>query len=422
MADKNYIGFLRTANPTQCFGCEACVQICPHSALSMKEDEEGFRYPQLNTNRCVECGLCNRTCPIENPVLKNEESQEAFGGYAKNDEIRCLSTSGGAFSCIVEAWCKKDYVIFGAVSVGLDVFHSYITDKKQIESFRKSKYSQSVIGDSYLKARQFLREGKYVLFSGTPCQIAGLMRFLSIGKTDIARLLTVEVVCEGVPSPLYIRKMNSYVREKYNSKIFNLDYRFKDGKYDNINIHNNVTRKGRWDFEVMSIILNNGKQLKRDRWFNPFWSIWLNHLMNRPSCYVCLFTTKQRIADITLGDLWGVHIYCPELYGSNGGASLMISNTLKGHEAAYQASKLMLGHTLNIDDAVKFQGPMRKCVPMNPLRKEFMNELIDPAISYKELNKKWVKKPTIKLIISKYLWGNHQKVRLTNLKQKLFRK
>lgn len=422
MSDSKCIGFLRTGNTAQCFGCEACVQICPHSALSMKEDKEGFRYPQLDATRCVECGLCNKVCPIENPVLKNYEPQNVFGGYAKNDEIRCLSTSGGAFSCIVDAWCKKDYVIFGAVSIGLDVFHSYITDKKQIDSFRKSKYSQSVIGDSYLKVRQFLKEGKYVLFSGTPCQISGLMKYLSIGKTAITRLLTVEVVCEGVPSPLYIRKMNSYIKEKYKSKIFNLDYRFKDGKYDAPNMRNNITRKGRWDFEVMYLTLENGKQLKKDRWFNPFWSIWLSHLMNRPSCYSCPFTTKQRVADITLGDLWGVHIYCSDLYGSNGGTSLMISNTLKGHEAAYQASKLMFGHALNIDDAIKFQGPMRKCVPMNPLRKEFMTELMNPSISYGELNKKWAKKPTMKLIISKYLWGNHQKVRVANLKQKLFGK
>ena len=409
-------GYLVTGKKEECLGCSACVQVCPHSALSMKEDSEGFGYPALSPEACVDCGLCHKVCPQEKDVEKHSEIQTAFGGYALDEKIRCQSTSGGAFSCIVDAWCDENCVIFGAVAKGLDVHHEYVLDKAMADRFRKSKYSQSKIGNTYREAYQFLKDGRKVLFSGTPCQIAGLRKFLEIRKTDINRLLTVEVVCEGVPSPYYVRKLDDYLTEKYGAGIKDLDYRYKDGRYD---VPSNGRRKGRWDFEVMHIRLKNSKTLKKDRWFNPFWSIWLNHLMNRPSCYSCPYATKQRVTDITLGDLWGVHIYCPELYGDNGGSSLIVANTKIGQEVARKAETLMYGHSLDMDDVVRFQGPMRKSIPENPLRVEFMSELVDPETTYTQLMRKWALRPSFKLLFSKYIWGNHQKVRLWKIKRYL---
>ncbi len=422
MTERIDAGYLRTGIKDQCLGCEACKQICTHNALQMEEDNEGFRYPVLNSVACTSCGMCHKVCPEEKQIPKYQNEQKAFGGYAIDEKVRCKSTSGGAFSCIVESWCKENYVIFGAISDGLDVYHSYITDKKNIDAFRKSKYSQSRIGQCFAEARRFLREGKNVLFSGTPCQIAGLRKFLSIGKTDQTNLLTVEVVCEGVPSPLYVQKLEKEMQRKFQSSISNIDYRFKDGCYDYEDISKKILRKGRWDFQVMQIVLANGKKLKKDRWFNPFWSIWLNHLMNRPSCYKCPYATKERVADITLGDLWGVHIYCPELYGKNGGSSVMIANTEKGQEVLRLSSELMFGHELSISDVIRYQGPMRKCIPLNPHRDEFMKDLENPDISITEINKKWAVKPSFKLLFSKYIWGNLQKVWFWGLKSKLFRK
>ena len=416
MAD---IGFLRTGIKSECLGCEACLQVCAHGALKIVTDKEGFRYPELNKDLCVNCGLCNMVCPEEVSVPKYTERQIAFGGYSKDERIRCLSTSGGAFSCIVDTWFKEGYVIFGAVTSGLDVYHTFVFDKKDIDSFRKSKYSQSRIGSSYKDVRNFLREGRNVLFSGTPCQIAGLRNYLRIGKTDTTQLITVEVVCEGVPSPLYVGKLDKYLKNHFGSSISSLDYRFKDGKFDYEGHGKQVSRKGRWDFEVMQIILGNGKEIKKDRWFNPFWSIWLNHLMNRPSCYKCPYTTKDRVADITLGDLWGVHRYCPELYGENGGASVILSNTEKGNEIISEVSKIMYGHELDLKDVISYQGPMRRCIPENPDRAEFMKELENPDISIQEINEKWAKKPSLKLLFSKYIWGNKQKVRFWKFRKKI---
>lgn len=390
---------LDSGNKAECFGCEACVQICGRNALSMVEDEEGFRYPSIDESLCVDCGLCRKVCPYEQIPQKHEDNKYVFGGYNNNPEIRFNSTSGGAFSAIVDAYCDENYVVFGAEAKGLFVYHSYITDKRKLGKFRKSKYSQCIIGLAYINTQKFLEAGKKVLFSGTPCQIAGLLRFL--GDTDQSNLLTVEVVCEGVPSPLYIRKLDNAMEKKYGSGIESLDYRYT-GK--------SVLSHGKWDFQQMRIeLLSKSRVLIKDRWFNPFWSVWLQHLMSRPACYQCMFTTKGRVADITLGDLWGVHLYCPELYGNNGGSSLVVCNTDKGKVVFKRAQMNMYGHELAFEDALKYQGPMRKPIAENTKRSDFIADL-QSDMDFITINRKWAKPPTIKLLFQKYIWGNRQKV------------
>lgn len=391
---------------TKCTGCEACSQICAKHAISMVEDSEGFRYPSIDSNSCVDCGMCKKVCPIENMPEQFASDKLVFGGYVKDDVVREKSTSGGAFTAIVEAWCDNNYVIFGAETKGLEVQHGYILNKGELDRFRKSKYTQSIIGNSYKQAKSFLKEGKKVLFSGTPCQIAGLRSFL--GNTDTSNLLTIEVICEGVPTPLFVRKLNSHFESKHGSSIDSIDYRYKDG--------------ARWDFQVMLINITSKSHqhqtFKCDRWFNPFWSIWLQHLMSRPSCYECRFTNTARVADISLGDLWGVHIYCPELYGNNGGASLIICNTDKGKEALRKSEGLLFGHELSFDDALRFQGPMRKSIEMNPNREQFMKDVI--TYDYNTIVKKWARKSPLKLLFQKYIFGNNaQKVWWYKFKKKI---
>ena len=397
---------VRISDKTLCCGCEACVQVCAHNAISMQEDSEGFRYPIVDSELCVECGLCEKVCQYNDMPPKHIEKKYAFGGYHYNQEVRFDSTSGGAFSAIVDAYCDENYVIFGAEARGMDVFHSYIEDKAELYKFRKSKYSQSVIDKSYKQVKTYLKEGKKVLFSGTPCQIAGLRSFLRNVNQD--NLLTVEVICEGVPSPLYVRKWDKHLRKCYGCGIANIDYRYT-GKA--------ILQKGKWDFQQTDIELEKGKAIILDRWFNPFWSIWLNHLMSRPSCYKCRFTTAERGADITLGDLWGVHLYCPELYGSNGGSSLVVCNTEKGKAVMEKAQKSMYGHELAFEDALRYQSPMRKCISCNPDRERFMTDL-QSEMTYEAINKKWAKRPGIKLLWQKYVWGNRQKVFFWNLRNR----
>lgn len=403
-------GFLVSGIKNECLGCEACAQICTHKAIAMQVDEEGFRYPVVNTELCVNCGLCNKVCPIENAPQKHEGHPFTYGGHINDDKALVESTSGGAFSAIVNAWAEQgNWVAFGAKSEGLDVYHTYVDNLSDLSIIRKSKYSQSKIGDSYIKVKLFLKEGKRVLFAGTPCQIAGLKN--SLGKADTSNLLTVEVICEGVPSPLYVQKMDKYISEKYGSSISDLDYRNK--------AKTPLGSPIKWDFQVMQASLRSGRILRKDRWFNPFWSIWLKHLMSRPSCYECPFATQQRVADITLGDLWGVHLYCPELYNKNKGASLIICNSNIGEKVVKKAKEYMKGHELKFEDALRYQGPMRKHIEINPLRDEYMKDLMDPTLSYKDLTEKWATPPSLKLLWSKYVWGNRQRVALYNLKKRM---
>lgn len=391
--------FFKTGKKWKCFGCEACCQFCPKQAIVMKADREGFRYPAVDGTKCIQCGLCEQVCPSKNMPKKYAGRELVFGGYAKDEFIRGKSTSGGAFSVIADAWGKADYPIFGAAAEGTEVYHTHVVNRSGLAQLRKSKYLQSRIGESYLRAKKFLLEGKKVLFSGTPCQIAGLENFLE--DVERTNLLTVEVICEGVPSPLYIEKYNSWCLKRYGAQIREIDYRYKDGR--------------RWDFQVMSVVTCGGREIKTDRWFNPFWSIWLNHLMSRPSCYQCPFTVSERTADITLGDLWGVHLYCPELYGRNGGSSLVICNSKKGAEAFSRAVPKMYGHRLDFEDALRYQSPLRKGIDKTPDRALFMKDLMSD-MDYAALNKKWAKKPDLKLLWQKYVWGNRQKIAVWNLK------
>lgn len=407
------MGFLNTQNKTECFGCEACVQVCPKSAIVIQEDEEGFRYPIINRKLCVDCGLCHKVCPKENMPSFNKEEKSVFGGYCLDTKTRWRSTSGGAFSVIAELWLQNGGVVFGAASEGLDVFHVSILRIEDLPRICRSKYSQSVIGETYSQAKEYLKQGKKVLFSGTPCQIAGLKAFLN--NKSFENLCLVEVICEGIPSPLYIRKFEEWLYKKYGSKLRNLDYRYKGSNESHLKIP-----FFKWDFEVMQASLQNHHKWEKDRWFNPFWAVWLKHLISRPSCYECPFTNTERTADITLGDLWGVHIYCPELYGNNGGASLVICNSEIGKKVWNEAKNNFYGHELDFQTALKYQGPLRKHIENNPERNTCIQDL--KRLDYKAFCKKWATPPTLKLLWQKYVWGNRQKVFLWNLKNKIIKK
>ncbi len=400
-------GYLKTQIKEECFGCEACIQICHKDAIHMVEDDEGFRYPVIDNEKCIKCGACNRICPSENLPGKYQEEPYVFGGYIKDLKVRDQSTSGGFFSALVDAWCDENFVVFGAEARGLEIYHSFIEDKNQINRFRRSKYSQSIVGDAYLNAKSFLKDGKKVLFSGTPCQIAALKNHLGDLK-DSPNLLTIEVVCEGFPSPLFLRKYEISLNQRKGFKFEGIDYRFKDG--------------ARWDYEVMAISYSSGRKhngiIKRDRWFNPFWIFWAKRLMSRPSCISCPFRTTDREADITLGDLWGVHLYCPDLYGRNQGCSLAVCNTEKGKEVLQKAEPSLYGHELRFEDALKYQRPLRVSVPANPRRDEFMADL--KSMDYRALCKKWKPREPFRLLFKKYVFGkNSQVVWLWNLKKRM---
>lgn len=407
-------GFLKTGIKSECLGCSACKQACPFFAITMKADYEGFLYPTIDAQKCRNCNLCHHACPIENMPTKNAQAIVAFGGQIKDSTVLAQSTSGGAFTALCQTFCKDHFRIFGVTSDGLRVYHTSISKLSNLSSFRKSKYSQSDMQSVYIETREALKKGINVLFSGTPCQIAGLYSFL--GSKEFHNLLTIEVICEGVPSPLFMQKVDSYCQKKYKAGIFAIDYRKKCLKMKKKHAY------GKWDFQVMELVLQNGKTISKDRWFNPFWSIWLQHLISRPSCYQCPFTTKEREADITLGDLWGVHLFCPDLYFHNSGSSLILANSRKGETVLKEAKLLLQGRDILPAEAICYQSPLRKPISSNPFREQCIEDLASKDISYLHFVKKWSKPSSIRLLVSKYFWGNRQKVALWNFKKRFNRR
>ena len=185
-----------------CCGCAACVQACPKQCISFNEDEQGFRYPLVDESLCIDCGLCEKVCP----VIHQSDAKKPLKVYAAqnpNEEIRLKSSSGGIFTLLAEAVIDEGGVVFGArFDKNWEVEHGYTESKEGLTAFRGSKYLQSRTGETYKQARDFLKAGRKVLYSGTSCQIAGLKKFL---RKEYENLITVDVVCHGAPSPLVWR-------------------------------------------------------------------------------------------------------------------------------------------------------------------------------------------------------------------------
>lgn len=396
-------GYLVTGEEKDCVGCEGCVQICNHDAISMKENLYGFTYPKIDTNKCIECGLCNRVCPMEHELIKHKEHKKSFGGYIRDEAIRKKSTSGGGFAAICRAFCDDNYVIYGAVSEGIKVFHKGIVDVNNLEIFHSSKYAQSIMGNSFKEVRDYLKNGKKVLFSGTPCQVAGLYRYLL--NVNQEKLLTVEVLCTGIPSSLFIKKYDEWCYDKFGAKIKEFNYRY--------------TGKNKWDDQSTYTELENGKKIVTDRWFSKFFSIFLQRLMSRPACNECRFVTKERVADITLSDLWGVDREYPELYDNGAGSSWIICNSEKGYKILLDAEKELVGHEVDFEKMRKYQRPGMIQKTVHPRYDEFMEDLL--VMDYSQLCKKWYKKPTLHLLFQKRVWNNRNRVRVWKIKN-IFKK
>lgn len=208
-----------------CCGCWACENICPKHCVVMKEDNEGFRYPEVDVEVCIECGLCEAVCPILHKPIKEHEETIGYVIQHKDNNIRRDSTSGGFFSAISDYVLNQNGYVFGAIyNKKMEVVHYGTNKKEEIQLFRGSKYVQSKIGHTYQEAKKLLQTGCLVCFSGTPCQIAGLKNYL---KKDYANLITVDLVCHGNPSPLLFRKYLEYQQIKYKNKVTGVKFRDK---------------------------------------------------------------------------------------------------------------------------------------------------------------------------------------------------
>jgi len=348
---------INNTNRSKCTGCFACASVCPIDCIEMISDNEGFWYPAVNES-CIECGKCIDVCHI----FKNEKVDNHPIAYAcKNtdEEIRSESSSGGVFYELAAYMLSQKGVVFGAgYNANFEVVHTYVENIADLKRFQRSKYVQSKIGNTFKQAKKFLLSGRNVLFSGTPCQIAGLKSFL--GK-PYDSLTCVDFICHGVPSPLVWKKYIEYQEKRSKSRTQKVDFRVKD--------------EGWRRFSVRFIFENHTKYqqtLLKDLYMNVF----LSDICLRPSCYHCDFKTLHRQSDITLADFWGVQFICPEI-DDNKGTSLVFVNSKSGIEIFDSIMSALIHKEVEINLSVKYNPSAIRSSSPHPDRAKFLVKILN---------------------------------------------
>ena len=342
----------------QCYGCSACINICPKKAITMKQDEKGFIYPVIDKSLCIHCGLCTKVCPsIQNQEVPSEKYRQSYACKNKNDAVRMQSSSGGIFTLLAQYILKQKGVVFGAKwNANYMVEHAYMEKEEEISLFQGSKYLQSSIHTSYQQAKTFLEAGRKVLFTGTPCQIAGLKTFL--GK-EYENLYTQDFICHGVPSPKFWEKYLAY-RTPKGSEITHINFRDKE-KYD-------------WNNFSLAIDFNNKKRYNRTNTKDFFMQVFLSDICLRDSCYVCHYKNHQTLADITLADLWGAKEIIPHMYDEKG-VSLVITYTPKGQELLEAIHPYIEKQEITLEKVGKYNPSLRKPAKKPENREQFFIDL-----------------------------------------------
>lgn len=279
-----------------CTGCGACVNVCPKNCLRLEPDIEGFYVPKYQEG-CIECGLCDNTCHVINSTEKNPISKESVFIYHSSDNgIRENSSSGGAFSLFADYVIQNGGVVFATLyNAEIKRVEVSNTDLFPLQKFRKSKYVESFSGDTCSQIRKELKNGRMVLFCGTPCQVSGLKRYLGTLKVDISNLLTIDFICHGVPS---MKCLNAFL--SYNGReVIDMDFRFKDFSYKKIGWHDMVYCEYYASGDNKVLTCND---LHYYYYYYPF----LESVMLRKSCYTC-DEVNYSAADITVGDFWSIY-------------------------------------------------------------------------------------------------------------------
>lgn len=287
-----------------CTGCGACYNICPQNAIKMIPDDKGFLIPLIEKDKCIECGLCNKACHINNSKIKKHNIRTY--AYKIDESERMESQSGGAFWSLVKYVIDRNGVVYGAALINDVVAHVRCDTLKECERLRKSKYSQSDINTTYNCVASDLKSNNMVLFSGTPCQVSGLYKFLEAKRQKTDNLITCDLICHGVPSPILLKDYISYFEKKYDGKI--KEFVFRDKIYG-------------WGTHFESFYINEKKYKSR-----VYTDLFYNNSSLRMSCGNCQYTMLDRVGDFTIADCWGIERIHPEIYDKKG-VSLLISNT-----------------------------------------------------------------------------------------------
>ncbi len=337
-----------------CTGCTACVSVCPLNCISMKANDEGFLYPYINNEICINCGLCKNKCPSNSSVKKGDLCN-VYSAKHINPKKQNSSASGGAFRAIAEMLIDESYYLYAAkYDENLRVIHSLVKDAIDLENFIGSKYVQSDMNNAISEIKDLLKNNKKVAFCGTPCQVAGLIG--SVGKND--KLITMELICHGVPSPLFFRKYISYVESKRNKKISNVNFRSKDIQG--------------WTPATLKIDFKGGRSYKTLLHNDCYGKAFSQGLVLRECCYQCKYKSKERVADITLGDYWNI----PSSKYDHKGVSVILTNTEAGDSIVKKCNNLLTAY-VDINSVIEGNPRIISSITRPQERDEFFKLLIN---------------------------------------------
>lgn len=360
---------IKITDKSKCSGCHSCYNVCPKKCIAMKEDFEGFWYPEVDIDKCIDCGLCEKRCPILND-MKNDNQPQAYACYNKNESIRKESSSGGVFTLLATFIIERGGIVYGAsFNNEFMVEHIKADNVDDLGKLRGSKYVQSRIGNTYAEIKEYLNQGKLVYFSGTPCQIDGLIAFLN-KKYD--NLILQDIVCHGVPSP---KVWNKYLEQ------FNIE---DDAK---ISFRDKSTG---WD--SYSFTIDQQDKFTQLSSQNEYMKVFLKDLCLRPSCYDCHSKSLHRNSDITLADFWGINNIYPELY-DNKGTSLVFVNSQKGKELFNEIVEDIEYKEVDIKEASKYNPSSYKSVDIPDRRKEYMENIFSKE--FNKYSRKFTKLPFV---------------------------
>lgn len=369
---------------SDCVGCEACVQRCPKQCIVMKEDAEGFLYPQIDIEKCIDCGLCERVCP----VINQGEPRKPLVAYAaknQDESVRLSSSSGGVFTALAEQVIAQGGVVFGArFDESWNVVHDYVETIEGLSAFRGAKYVQSRIGQSFLRAETFLKQGRMVLFSGLPCQITGLKKFL---RKDYDNLITVDLFCHGVPSPMVWERFLEEEIATPHTQLKSISFRDKVSGWKNYSFFYSQEDA-------------NGVQLHRMPFAkNLFMRGFLADLYLRPSCYHCPAKQFKSGSDLTIGDYWGVKLAHPEL-DDDKGVSAVLVNTDRGVKILQTVQHISL-----------YASTFENVVKCNPALMKSAQEPAKRPLFFELLNQYKVSEIVVKLTHISFLCKMQRKIR-----------
>lgn len=354
------------ATKQACTGCSACASACRHQCIKMCADENGFLFPTINQEHCIDCRLCEKVCPVLNKQNLPKQNTQAYALYSLNDKLRTQSSSGGFFTELAQMILENHGAVYGAAyDSDFSVHHICALNSSELARLRGAKYAQSKLGGCFIEIEERLRHGQQVLFTGTPCQVAGLKSFL---RREYSNLICVDFVCHGVPSPMAWQQYVKFRAEQDNHGILP----------KTINLRSKHTGWSRYQYSNLYQYAD-GIQYSTGSDADLFMKLFVGDYINRESCAVCSFKGYDRISDFTIGDFWGIWDIDPDM-DDNKGTSLVLVHTVKGKNLLDQIQKKLKMKSVSLEQASLQNPSLIKASPAKSERSVVLKEILQGKV------------------------------------------